>query len=294
MSICISFLNCPTPVDPNANTNKDPIITYDSVYVIDHEVLTNNKSGNKILSNYTYDDHGNIIQKRAYDGIDTSILAMSTIKYVFDSTFNLIAEILLSDLDTLSRVYYTYSGENVTAIKAYNQAGVLKFMDSLIYDIAGNCVEEQRITLAGKVFYHSYIYNASNQKITDTLFEANGAVYVSKQSVAYTYNIDSTVSLKQKYIKNSGQWLLKEKVVMSYNTGKLISATAYEGGGIGTTLIDSLVFAYDIFGNRIKEDKYDSEKQLAHSIDYTWEKILSIIESIRYYFKSTFYAKKII
>ncbi len=86
---------------------------------LESELLTNYSGGNqtKVFSGYIYDNAGNRVEKKAYNGADTTGALMSTVKYIYNSTDQLADEILLAGTDTLSITHYTYSQNGIISIQ---------------------------------------------------------------------------------------------------------------------------------------------------------------------------------
>jgi hypothetical protein len=243
-------------------------------FVLETEHRTNyadNGTITQFLTKYTYDASGKRIQQRAWDGADSMVAPMSTIKFAYDIAGAVVEELLLAGGDTMAIVRYAYSGGKPVAIRTLSKDNSLRFMDSLIYDGQGRNVEEQRISSSGvKTFFHRYNFDAQGKKISDTLIELVSGSFAATQAILFAYNGDTTVATEAQWRLNGSSWYCICTAFMYYSSGTLVAVATYEREGAGTSMMDSLAYTYDAYGNRTKEEDYDGSKALTHRIAYSW------------------------
>lgn len=228
---------------------------------------------------YSYDNDGNRVSGTVYEGTDETGTAMSTTEYTYDADGRLTSEVLKAGAVTMASVTYSYDIDgNLVETRTLNGAGETRYYDSLVYDVDGNCIRENHYTSAGeKTYYRALSYNTEGLKASDTLFEDDSqGGYEAKQATLFTYTADGKVSAEANWREQSG-WYLISTVRMAYESGNLVSATEYEGDGSSMRMMDSLAFESDEHGNRTREARYDDERTLLHTIDYTWECTVDVI-----------------
>jgi hypothetical protein len=239
--------------------------------VLISELRTNHADGTEAFSAYTYDFAGNRIDKRIWDGVDSSALLMSRCMYSYDEDNRISREILLdTGNDTLSIVSYAYGSDGAVCIATRRKDGSIRLKDSLFYT-EGKLHEWRRYNAADTMtFFHCFGYTGGILT-ADTLFEPDGAAGFSPTQVrSIGYNSDSTVARESHLRKTGGQWYCITTTVMTYNQKRLQSATTLETEGLTGRLVDSLAYEYDAADRRIKESYFDNERTLIYAIDYTW------------------------
>lgn len=105
-------------------------------FLLQTELRTNYNGGTsgKFLTGYTYDESGNHIQKRVFDGIDSTTALMSREVLSYNTNGQLTQDLLLSATgDTLSIVRNTYGTSGLESASTLNKDGSTRFIDSLFY-----------------------------------------------------------------------------------------------------------------------------------------------------------------
>jgi len=126
-------------------------------FVLQSELRTNYIEGlsTKTFTGYTYDDDGNRILKRVYDGVDSAASLMSREIFAYDASGRVIRDLLISATgDTLSIVNNTYGDDGLVCASTFNKDGSVRFKDSLIYG-GGNLIEQRRYNASSTMtFFH--------------------------------------------------------------------------------------------------------------------------------------------
>jgi len=195
---------------------------------------------------------------------------MSTDKLTYNGNGQLLEELLLSGVDTLTIVRYVYSGNNLIAVHTLRKDGSLRYTDSMLYDGQGRLIEEQRISAGVETYYHRYTLNAFGKTVADSLYELVSSAFTATQATLFTYNPDSTVAKEVQWLMSSGTWYCISTAFMSYSNGFLVSVATHDRDGTGTAMTDSLAYTYDAYGNRTKDEDYDGTNTLVYQIVYTW------------------------
>lgn len=239
------------------------------------ELRTNYTAGGNtsFFTWYTYDTDGNRIEQDVYAGADTTGTGMSTTEYTYDTEGRLTNEILKSGTTTLGSVSYSYDGNgNLVETRTLRPNGDTRFYDSLFYDANDNLVRRDHYAADDtKTYYHALTCNAAGHTLADTLYEPDGqGGFVARQASLFTHDTDGRVTAEANWREQSG-WFLISTVMMTYDNGYLASATEYEGDGSSTKMLDSLAFESDQHGNRTRESRYNDERTLVHTVDYTWD-----------------------
>jgi hypothetical protein len=243
-------------------------------YQLQTELRTNYNGGTsgKFFTGYTYDESGNRILKRVFDGVDSTAALMSREVVLYDVNGQITQDFLISSTnDTLSIVRNSYGANRLTAASTLNKDGSIRFIDSMFYS-GGIVIEQSRCNASGaKVFFHRYTYTSGLLK-ADSLFEPDGAGgFTPTQAWLVFHNSDSTVAQDVQWRKSGAAWYAVGTTKMIYNQKLLSSTTMYETDGVSGALTDSLAYAYDQDGNRLKESHFDNEKTLTYDITYTWK-----------------------
>lgn len=242
-------------------------------FVLQSELRTNYIEGlsTKTFTGYTYDDDGNRILKRVYDGVDSAASLMSREIFAYDASGRVIRDLLTSATgDTLSIVNNTYGDDGLVCASTLNKDGSMRFKDSLIYG-GGNLIEQRRYNASSTMtFFHRYGYT-SGLLAADSLFERNATDgYEATRALAVSHNADSTVSQEVQWRKSGSSWYAVGTTKMVYQQKRLISASSYETDGSSGRLLDSLAYAYDANGNRIAETDFDDARTKVYDIVFTW------------------------
>jgi YD repeat-containing protein len=250
-------------------------------FLLESELRTNfgdNGSTSQLFTGYTYDAAGNRVLQRVWNGIDSAAAPMSSIKFTYDISGNLIEELLLFGSDTSSIVRYIYRDGKLVAVRTLGKNGAVRFTDSLVYDAQGRNIEEQRVSSAGVMtYFHRYTLDAQGRKLADSLFELVGAAYVASQAVLFTYNMNSTVASETQWRLSGNSWYCISTAFMNYADGTLASVATHERDGAGTAMTDSLAYAYDANGNRTREEDFNGESALISRVAYSWRDTQSTI-----------------
>lgn len=253
-------------------------------YRLESELRTAYSGGNAsaTYTAYGYDEDGNRIDMRVFDGADDGTTLMSTVRYERDSRGRCTEEVLLdAGGDTLSIVRYTYGNAGLVRAATLRKDGTVRFVDSVFYE-AELAVRQCRYSGAGTMtFYHAYGYEAGLLS-TDSLYETDGAGgYLPTQARLIERNSDATVASEANWRLSGGAWYCVSTTVMSYEQTNLVAATTYETDGTSRRLIDSLAYAYDEDGNRTQEEAFDDERVLTYDIVYTWRDTEAVFAAAR-------------
>jgi RHS repeat-associated protein len=174
-------------------------------------------------------------------------------------------------------VYGFDNGDRLTAITNKNASGTTLSFYNDAYDTADRVTSETFSSTVGTTVYSgtkTYTYDRASQLLSDGTktyaYDNNGNRTTSGtqtyQTAAdnrlstdgiWTYTYDNEGNLIQK-TKGSGGSLVTWKYAYD-NLNKLVSAVEITGG---TTTAVQATYIYDIFGNRIEEDKYLSSSGL--------------------------------
>ncbi len=84
------------------------------------------------------------------------------------------------------------------------------------------------------------------------------------------HNPDSTIATESRRRFSGDQWYVISTTLMDYSDQGLVSATTYEGDGATKRLMDSLAYAVDEHGNRVREEHFDNERTKTYRIVFTW------------------------
>jgi hypothetical protein len=251
-----------------------------SRFLLQTELRTNYNGGvsGQFYTGYSYDESGNRVQKRVFDGIDSTAVLMSREVLSYDAFGNITQVLLLSATgDTLSIVRNTYGANGLESAATINKNGTTRFIDSLFYS-GGIVVEQSRTNATGtKMFLHRYSYTGALLN-ADSLFEPDGASgFIPTQARLVSYNNDNTVAQEVQWRKSGTSWYAVGTTKMAYSQNLLLAAALYETDGVSGVLTDSLAYLYDTNGNRIKESHYDNERMLTYDIAYTWTGKVNVI-----------------
>jgi hypothetical protein len=252
-----------------------PTIGAKDRFLLESELFTNLSSGSgvKVFTGYSYNDSGYRVAKSAYNGPDSNAAAMSRLVYIYNPDNTLSDEILKTTTgDTVSIVRYGYdSNKRQVAVSTLTKLQALRYLDSMVYDAAGQMTARRRYSGGALSFYNTYSYNAAGKKLSDSLHEINGADFIATQAVIFSYDAGGFVLNEKTSRFQSGSWYLISTNKMAYSlNGFLISVTQYEGDGTSNQMQDSLAFAYDISGNRTREAHYGNDRALLSTTDYKW------------------------
>ncbi|MGB7568291.1 MAG: hypothetical protein WBM07_10545 [Chitinivibrionales bacterium] len=242
-------------------------------FLLDSELRTNftdNVQTTQFLTGYTYDASGNRVQSRVWSGADSAASPMSIDKFTYDAGGNITQELLLTGGDTSAVVQYAYTGGKLIAVHTLGKGGTPRFTDSLLYDSQGRDIEEQRIVSGVITYFHRYTLNGSGKMVADSLYEVGSGSYSATQADLFTYNTDSAVAAQAHWQVSGGSWYCISTAFMSYAAGSLISVATHYRDGVGKAMTDSLAYAYDASGNRVKEEDYDQTRAIIYRIIYTW------------------------
>lgn len=243
-------------------------------FLLQTELRTNYNGGSsgKFFTGYTYDESGNRIQKRVFDGVDSAAALMSREVLSYDANGQLTQNLLLSATgDTLSIVRNIYGANGLTAASTLNKDCSIRFIDSMFYS-DGILTQQSRSNASGtKIFFNRYTYSVGLLS-ADSLFEPDGSGgFAPTQARRITHNTDSTVAQEVQWRKSGTAWYAVSTTKMTYSQKLLISTTVYETDGSSRALTDSLSYRYDGDGNRTKESHFDNERTLTYDIVYTWK-----------------------
>lgn len=246
----------------------------DNRFLLQTELRTNYNGGSpgKFYTGYTYDESGNRIQKRVFDGVDSAAALISREVLSYDANEQLTQDLLLSATgDTLSIVRNSYGSSGLKSASTLNKDGSTRFVDSMFYS-GGVLTQQSRFNASGtKVFFNSYTYTGGLLK-ADSLYESDGAGgFAPTQARLISHNSDSTVAQEVQYQKSGTAWYAVSTTKMSYSQKLLLSTAVYETDGASGALTDSLAYLYDMYGNRTKESQFDNERTLTYDIVYTWK-----------------------
>jgi hypothetical protein len=242
-------------------------------FLLQTELRTNFNGGvsANIFTRYTYDESGNRIFKRVFDGLDSTVALMSREALSYNIEGQISQDLLLSASgDTLSIVQYTYGTNGLEIVSTLNKSGSIRFIDRMSY--SGEMLTEQsRYNSSGtKIFFHRYSYSRGLLN-ADSLFESDGAgSFAASQTRLISYNTDSTVAQEMQWRKSGTTWYEVSTTKMAYTQRLLLSTAVYEADGSSGALTDSISYVYDLNRNRTKESHFDKERMLTYNIVYTW------------------------
>jgi hypothetical protein len=244
-------------------------------FLLESELLTSFASGSQTLvfTGYSYNDSGYRVEKSAYNGADSNAASMSRTMYLYNQDNTPSDEILKTPAgDTVSIVHYSYdANKRLVAVSTLTKLQVLRYVDSLAYDADGNMIAKRRYSGGVLSFYDTYSYDASGRKLSDSLHELSGTVFVATQAVNFSYDA-SGFALDEKNSRfQSGAWYLISTNKMAYSSGgHLVSVTQYEGDGTSNLMQDSLAYTYDSWGNQTRQSHFDGDRTLLSTTDYAW------------------------
>lgn len=224
---------------------------------------------------YAYDDAGNRLSRRAYNGPDANAPALGITTYRYSPTGRLEREVLTAGTDTLSDIAYAYGLlPKPTRIEVRGSGGVLRYSDSLSYDDKGFLQGEARIVEGEARFGRRYVYDPEGRRMADTLFEPDSSsAYRATQAITYRYNEDGTVSGERHSRLAGGAWYAEKGVEMTYAKGLLSAVVSFAGEGAGRVTLDSLAISRDASGNRVVDRRFQAEGNLAEKVEYYWSAI---------------------
>lgn len=242
-------------------------------FVLKSELRTNFSEGGSVsaFTGYHYDTRGNRIERRVFDGIDSTVALMSSVKYSYDAQDRCIEELLVeAGGDTLSIVRYTWGADGLISAVTLSKDGRVRYSDSLRYT-GGLQRAQERYNASGVLtWYHHYGYQ-NGLLTTDSLYEPDGSSgFTPMQARLLSHNANSTIATEAQWRVSGGTWYLISTTVMGYADDKLASATTYEGDGGSLRLVDSLAYTVDSWGNRTKEEHFDNEQTKTYEIVFTW------------------------
>ena len=243
-------------------------------FLLQTELRANYNGGasGKVFTGYTYDESGNRIFKRVFDGIDSAAALMSREVLSYNANGQITQNLLLSATgDTLSIVRNTYGVSGLESASTLNKNGSTRFIDSMFYS-GGTLAQQSRYNAAGaKTFLNRYTYTGGLLN-ADSLFEPDGAGgFAPTQARLVSHNGDSTVAQESQWRKSGSAWYAVSTTKMTYSQNVLLSTAVFETDGVSGALTDSLSYHYDLYGNRTKESHYDNERTLTYDIVYTWK-----------------------
>jgi hypothetical protein len=251
-----------------------PVLAKDR-FLLESELLTTYSSGSQTLvfTGYSYNDSGYRVEKSAYNGADSTAATMSRTLYLYNQDNTLSDEILETATgDTASIVHHSYdSSKRQIAVATLTKLQVLRYVDSSAYDSYGNMIAVRRYSGGSLSFYDTYSYDASGEKLSDTLHEMSGTDFIATQAVNFSYDASGFVLNEKNSRFQSGAWYLISTNKMAYSSGgHLVSVTQYEGDGTSNVMQDSLAYAYDSWGNQTRGSHFDGDHILLSTTDYTW------------------------
>lgn len=226
------------------------------------------RGGAALVTSYQYDSRGNRVLKGVRPLPDTTGPFQASTRYDYDAQGRLAKALLLDGGDTSSVVEYGYSEGLLSVYRTREKDGTLRLTDSLLYDRAGRLVETRR--LAGGVLMQSHVYGygPEGKVVSDTVFERQGGDFSAAQAVLTAYNTEGQAASESHFRVSAGTWYQVHAVKLGYDGPLLISRTRYHGAG--GQVADSIAYAYDGFGNRIREAGFDEEGEPVYSVEYHW------------------------
>ena len=246
------------------------------VFQLRSEVWTNMAGGNGavILSLYRYDAQGKRVAKEVRPSPDTSGPVLARTTYVYDAGGRPVKTVLRNASDTVSWVEYAYAaGGDLMVTRTWDSSATLRFADTLIYDRDGRLRENRRLVGGKPTQIHRFTYDARDRVVSDTLLEWQDSAMVPAQVVLTAYRPDGLVASEGHFRAVSGAWYQIKTVKKGYLQGSLTQTAAYERDGKDTKLMDSIAYAYDSHGNRIKESGFDEDRQATYTFEYEWQAI---------------------
>lgn len=221
---------------------------------------------------YGYDDAGNRIERRGFNGADADAPASGTTTYEYGQGGKLIREVTRSGRDTVSDIAYDYglSGQ-AERIEVKGPRGAVRYVDSLAYDPQGLLIRETRFVSGTATFWKRYAYDGSGRRAADTLFEPDSAArFLPTQATTYAYTADGSVAEERRMRNAGGTWFPERSTEMTYAGGQLIRVVTYALAGSAKSMSDSLEITRDAFGNRKTDRAFDDQGALIGRVEYTW------------------------
>ncbi len=250
-------------------------------FLLDSELYTDYSggTGNEILTHYTYDNDGHRVERGVFDGGDTLADRLSTTEYSYDVGGLLLQEVLRNPAgDTLSIVQYVYDAEDRrVGVRMLRADLTLRYRDSLIYSDTLLTVMQRYNSADEMTFYHAFAYDLDGNLASDSLYEGSGAVFSPTQALLYSCGTDGRVETETSWRFVDTRWFVISTARMSYSDTLLVAVTTFEGDGATEALMDSMAYAHDLWGNRTREESYDSDRALVYSIDFTWTDTATLV-----------------
>ena len=228
-------------------------------------------SSTQRLTTFEYNNHGKPIEALSYKMADTLSGLDNSIVYGYDGNQRLISELhLISGIDTSALIFYSYDvNSNLSVIKTMvNNSGNWQ-IDSLKYDSNNRLVQRWHYSTIAD--YHDYAYNATGQKISDTLYDSIGtSSFLPSQAFIFDYSVPNVITQKKYYV-TGGVWYFQQDSVWNYSNNKLVaSATHWWTGTSGAALVDSLAYSYDSLGNNVLVSHFDKTGLRTYTIANQW------------------------
>ena len=243
-------------------------------FILQSELRTIIQAGSptSFLTEYTYDNRGNRIDKTVSLTSSDKPIYLSNTVYVYDHrTGKLLKEAVVSDNDTVSSCVRSYnSSDSLICTILFNADNKENYRDSLHYNKDGKCTTSGRYIKNDLIFFHAFSYDDKGLKIADTLFESQNDDFSPKQAIHFTYDMKNNVLGETSYHRVAASWYPLKTSKMSYADDVLSSVTVYNGDGSEFRLIDSSAFFYDAYNNRIREQNFNDNRILTATTDFTW------------------------
>ena len=227
---------------------------------------------------YRYDKDGNRILRETFNSLPDDSTGRPVgnpwtyVGYEYEDG-RLKRQIQVSLSDTVgTEVEYSYDARgNLAKTVTRTRNGPDMYQDLFTYDEPGDrLVEVRRLVANALVSFHRYAYDSLGRIQATTLYEKQGGDFLDVQRVATAYDSAGRALADSAWRRQAGEWYLISTVVRTFLGGLLASVARYERDGTDRRLMDSVAYAYDPQGNRIKEEGFDDESAPTYAIDFHW------------------------
>lgn len=222
------------------------------------------------LTRHTYDDHGFRTASRSWVPDTTGSLATESF-FSYDGSGRLVAGATRIGSDTTSSFRNIYSNTGLlVATEVFGRVHAAKYVDSFT-NPGPNRSTSWRTAPTGIVLWSRHVDSIAGAGRSDTLFEPDslGRLAASQASVD-SLDGSGAVANRREWLRQDGIWYNTRTTWMSYSGGRLAAAASFQADGASRILEDSLDFAYDTWGNRLREAEFDGNRQPFQSWTYVW------------------------
>ncbi len=207
---------------------------------------------------------------------DTAEFAVGQVDYSYDAHGNLVRTVTIGGLDTVGVVESTYDPDGrVLSSTAFGPNGAVSHLDSFAFR-EGALARTWRTDAEGRLSWVRIHDSVPGRRISDTLFEPESGRGLQPTMIEVdSLDTQGRVVLETRLRRDGEDWIVDELGVLSYEAGRLVSVASYRTSIEPSNLLDSMVFAYDIQGNRTEERWFDSVRSETDLFQYSWESTTS-------------------